>query len=109
MAAMARCHDEQAVKPTTGVIGKTADGSFQTGRFKEYPELFGKALAFGIGEQILANVRSGTTGAIEPCEDELFFWVEEAAVAASVINDAAGFLPDYQGAQTWALRCFTFS
>ena len=97
MASMYRCQDPEAIKPKHMAIGRDAQGAFQTSKFKEYPVLFGKALAIGIGEQILTNIRSRAICPASPMVPELLEWVEEAAAFSSVNRACNRFLPDYQG------------
>ena len=97
MAAMLRYQDDSATKPQNTAVGKDEHGNFHTSKFKEYPPLFGKALAAGIGEHLLASLRAGATRASLVEDSDLVDWISEAASASEAIREASSFLPDYQG------------
>ncbi len=82
--------------PSAVAIGKKGD-QFQTAEHKEYPPLFGKALAYALGDGLLSALRRrGHSVAAEQTHDTLERLTEVAATSAS-LREASSFLPDFQG------------
>ena len=82
--------------PSAVAIGKKGD-QFQTAEHKEYHPLFGKALAYALGDGLLSALRRrGHSVAAEQTHDTLERLTGVAATSAS-LREASSFLPDFQG------------
>ena len=82
--------------PAAVAIGKNGD-QFQTAKHKEYPPLFGKALAFTLGDGILSALRRRGCSVAPVPKDDTMEWLSEVVATSAVLHEASSFLPDFQG------------
>ena len=87
-----------AVRPVTGAIGKREDGEFATSRLKEYPVLFGRALARVISDRLLEAMRESKTHRVSlPADPVMNSWLEDPIAISLQESRTLRFLPDFQG------------
>ena len=89
-------HSWDLPAPTDVAIGMK-DNAFLTAAHKEYPEQFGKALAYTLGNGLMAALRKRGFTTAEPQDDASEEWIAECASTSAIIRANASFLPDFQG------------
>ena len=89
-------HSWDLPAPTDVAIGMK-DNAFLTAAHKEYPEQFGKALAYTLGNGLTAALRKRGFTTAEPQDEASEEWIAECASTSAIIRANASFLPDFQG------------
>ena len=82
--------------PAAVAIGKNGD-QFQTAEHKEYPPLFGKALAFALGDGLLSALRRRGHAVADEQTPEVLEWLMEVVATSAIVREESSFLPDFQG------------
>ena len=95
-AATMYSHAWDVPEPTAVAIGMQ-EGQFLTAAHKEYPAQFVKALAYSLGEGMMAVLRKRGPKVAGPQDQDLLDWLQEAADVSAVIRAGATYLPDFQG------------
>ena len=73
------------------------NGQFLTSSHKEYPPLFGKALAWALGDGVAMNFKKRGAQVAQDLPPDSLRWLAEAADVSSLVVGGRTFLPDYQG------------
>ena len=99
-AIMKSKEDPSAIRPTTSLVGTSHDGSFRTGRAKEYPTGMNDALASCIADQWLPYLEGplGVPPEERPQVDpRLTSFLNLLSTVCSEIREHQSWLSDYQG------------
>ena len=90
-------HSLQDAQPPDDVAIGMQNGQFLTSSHKEYPPVFGKALAWALGDGIVQNLKIRGARVATDLPPDSLRWLVEAAEISSVVVRGRTFLPDYQG------------
>lgn len=97
---MKAMEDPSAQRAVTTLVGKSDDGTFRTGRAKEYPTKMNAALASCLAEKWITSFccQAGLPPEVGPQLDErLTSFLNSLTVACSEIREHQSWLSDYQG------------
>jgi hypothetical protein len=87
-SALERCELNDAIKPTTPLLGRDAEGHFRTSKAKEYPSALSRAFALCFSDR-MARLRLDNRP--QEADPKLFDFV---ALASCL--DGGSMMPDYQ-------------
>lgn len=94
---MKRHENHSLEKPSKPLIGKSANGSFQTSAAKEYPGPMCEAMAACFVDQIFTRADSAPVTEPERLPPAVDQFLNLLHLASSEIDERRSFLPDYQG------------
>ena len=89
-----------AVRPATTLVGRSSDGTFRTGKAKEYPAQMNAAIAACVADRWMTTCSStlGMPPEERLPEDDVFTpFLNSLHVICSEICEHRSWLPDYQG------------
>ena len=89
--------DDQAVRPTTPLVGQDQEGNFYTSSAKEYPPLLNAAMAACVAHKWLSPLQQPADGQPEVLSDQLTDFLNSLGTVCSKIREHCSWLPDYQG------------
>ena len=90
-------HSLKDAQPPEDVAIGMQNGQFLTSSHKEYPPLFGKALAWALGDGVAMNFKKRGAQVAQDLPPDSLRWLAEAADVSSLVVGGRTFLPDYQG------------
>ena len=90
-------HSMKDAQPPEDVAIGMQNGQFLTSSHKEYPPLFGKALAWALGDGVAMNFKKRGAQVAQDLPPDSLRWLAEAADVSSLVVGGRTFLPDYQG------------